>query len=228
MKIFKNSSVWLIALSLGAMSIFIPRHMVAQKSPDIRSFVTRIYPHGIPYLEAKSYGHEAVPELVKMLNDSEMEYYHANIILTLGMIGDTVSINHLKEFLASQEDEISPSSFTAVLALFQALGYLAQNGSDEAVKILSNWTRQDYWKYAKLNFSYKHYNDGILGEVFGRLAIQGLGMSGRSEARQILESLRKDKNLRSDWADNVTEALNLNLRVNEEGAEKVFGQEVGK
>ncbi len=57
-----------------------------------------------------------------------------------------------------------------------------------------------------------------------KLAIQGLGISGRPEALRVLQEMGDNSSLKTDWRDNVDEAISLNKRVMQDGAEKVFGK----
>ncbi len=219
------SVVFTIWFTVGIFENF----TVAQEvQVDVRTFVTKMYIHGIPYIEAKSYGSGAIPELLLMLNDSTFEEYWVNIVSTLGYIGDTSAVMPLLSFINKKESEISVHAFRALLTTFQAMGHLSQNGNQMAMSFLINWKEVDYWQTAKLNFSYKRYKNETLGEVFGRMAIQGLGISGRSEALEVLLKMQNDNNLQSDWFDNVEEAIILNYRVKEEGVNRVFGEEEEK
>ena len=195
-------------------------------APDLRSLVTQIYIHGIPYELAKSQGPGAVPELVAMLADPALDEYRSNIVAVLGCIGDPSAIEPLIGFVRGLDGEISVHTFRAVLTTFQSLGHLAQSGDERALSFLVDWSDDSHWATERVGFSYAVYRDERLGEVLGRLAVQGLGISGRPEAYRRLNELATG-NLREDWYDNVGEALELNGRVAVEGPRSVFS-EVGK
>ena len=59
---------------------------------DLRAFVTKWYVHGTPYAEARAYGPGAIPDLVAMLHDPEMEPHWVKVVYTLGCIGDPLSL----------------------------------------------------------------------------------------------------------------------------------------
>jgi hypothetical protein len=66
---------------------------------DVRQFVRRLYPEGIPYAQARALQPEAVPELLRLLADRREELYWTNIVTTLGMIGSAEAIEPLIRFL---------------------------------------------------------------------------------------------------------------------------------
>lgn len=185
----------------------------------------RWYPHGIPYAEARAYGPSAVPELVAMLQDPSMEPHWTKVIWTLGCIGDPAAVSPLMTFLKQQRGEVSVDAFRGVLAVMPALGMIAQSGDREALSIVMAYTNSRQWLPAGLYFGYQRYRGAALGEVLSRTAIQGLAVSGRTEARQLLESMNHSADLRPDWRDNVGEALRIHERINAEGAARVFGGE---
>ena len=51
-----------------------------------------------------------------------------------------------------------------------------------------------------------------------------LGVSGRPEALALLKGMLNGAALRSDWRDNVTEAIDLNVKMSTLGPEKVFAR----
>jgi hypothetical protein len=215
------------ALTLAALNV--PTATVFAASDegrtDVRTFVTRFYPHGIPYADAKALGARAVPELVSILKDPALEEHWTKAVWVLGCIGDSSATRPLVEFLERQHGEVSVHAFRATLAVLPALGHLARAGDAVAVQKLTSFTRPDGWKDAKLAFTYGRYRGASMGEVLGRTAIQGLGIAGTPETLVVLESLNR-VDLRPDWQDNVKEALALNARVARLGAERAFAEEV--
>lgn len=191
-------------------------------SKNVREFVTKMYIHGLPYEEAKLYGKPAVPELLKMLKDPSLEPYHANIVSALGYIGDPLASNDLVYYVEASKGEISLDRFNAILLVFQALGHIAQSGDSGAMKTLKDYTSSESWKSKKLNFSFKQYKTSVLSEVLVRQAIVGLGITGKTEAQQKLDELRRSSTTPRDLKDNLNEAMNLNEKIQKLGAKKVF------
>jgi hypothetical protein len=190
--------------------------------PDIETFVRLAYVHGVPFEMARAYGPEAVPRLVGFLENPVFEPHWVNVVYTLGYIGDERALEPLIAFLERQRGEITPQAFRAVLGVMPALGHLAREGSDRALEVLSEFLQTGQIDGDDPGFSYAIYVEEALVEVLGRLTIQGLGISGRPEALDLLTTLQS-ADLRPDWEDNVDEALVLNRRVAREGAARVFG-----
>ena len=214
-------------LTLSTLS-FTPE-IIQGQSVTIVDFVTKSYIHGVPFSEAKSFGSQALPELFSMLHSPRYEKYRSNIVAIIGMIGDESAFVPLKEYLESQEGEISQATFISLLVVFQSLGRLGQNGNMNVIAYLAQWTRPNYWEKAGLKFTYQNYRDQTLGEVLGRLAIQGLGITGNPKAIEVLENLMNHekqlkKNFNWDWSDNIEEAIALNKRISKEGVQKVFDE----
>lgn len=194
---------------------------------DLKTFVTTTYQHGMPYDEAKAFGPKVIPQLVTMLNDGNYEDYRPNIVSMIGRIGDAKAIKPLKNYLYSLKGEISYPTFISALAIFQALGYIAQNGNGEALKMLQDWTDPEYYSKSGLSFSYGNYKGSLMGSSISSLAIQGLGISGRPEALSFLKEMdnRKSSRHKQKLENSVKSAIKLNNRVKAEGPSKVFGKE---
>jgi len=194
-----------------------------EMSVDLDTFVTRTYFDGVPLGEAQAYGPEAIPRLAELLRDPSMEPHWGNIVVTIGAIGDPSGTEVLLGFLKGLDGEVPVTTFRAALLAMPALGHIARGGSPAALEALTRHVRPDGWREEGLRFSYRKYSGDALGEVFGRMAIQGLGFIPSAEARSILRGIQRSKTMRPDWTDNVSEALVLSTRVQKEGAERVFG-----
>lgn len=194
---------------------------------DLKTFVTRTYFHGMPYLEAKAYGPKAIPQLQNMLIDLNYEEYRPNIVSMIGRIGDAKGIKPLKDYLYSLKGEISYSTFISMLAIFQSLGYIAQSGNQEAIKMLTEWSDPDYYSKSGLSFTYGNYKGSLMGSSISSIAIQGLGISGRPEALNVLKQMDNPRSIknRQNLSSSVKSAIQLHNRVKLEGAAKVFGKE---
>ncbi|GGF21613.1 hypothetical protein [Hymenobacter cavernae] len=192
---------------------------------SIREFVTQFYIHGIPANEAEKYSSQDVPVLAAMLKDPVYQKSWMNIVIVLGYIGSSKATKPLVQFVDSQQGEISVETFRAVLYVFQSLGHIARKDSDkQALKALEDYLSLDSWKTKDLHFSFSRYRNEALSEVLARQAIQGLGVSGKPEANRALSDLRKSKDLRSDWVDNVDEAISRNSAIQARGVEKTLNR----
>lgn len=207
-----------IGLSYVVFWLAMPLFAGAAESAT-RTFVTQLYFHGVPYIEARSLGAAAVPELVDMLDEPELAPFWTNIVTTLGFIGDPAAVAPMLDFARRQEGEISADVFRAALSVATALGHLAHDGDDEALQQLIAWTRDT--EGSGIRLSYKHYSGAALDEVLGRMAVQALGISGRTEALERLHAMAGDRAMRADWEDNVSEALELHHKVKSRGVASV-------
>src|SRR5262245_42482827 len=191
-------------------------------SPDLRAFVTRQYVDGIPYHDAHAFGPQAVPELVSMLRDDSLEPHWSKIVFVLGAIGDPSAVEPLRSFLRRQRGEVSLGAFQAMLAVPPALGIIANGGDPVAFNTLVGFTKLNRGSNA-IRGGYRRYRGSAMKEVLGRMAIQGLGLSGTAQASKVLEAMRADRKLRSDWRDNVADANALAARVQREGLDQILG-----
>ncbi len=191
---------------------------------DLRTFVTTVHIHGLPYAEAHAYGPQAVPELVAMLKDPSLEPYWTNIVATLGCIEDASAVQPLMDFMKRPRGEISADAFRAVLSVLPAIGQIAYRGDSKALKIITDFANPNAYKSYRIRFVYGRYRDAAVVEVLGRMDIMALGVSGRAEALALLKRMLSDPNLRKEWRDNVTEAIDVNVKMSSLGPEKVFGR----
>jgi len=218
-----------IPLLLFITALFNCVHIYGQSpSVDVKTFVTRQYTHGMPYEEAKAYGPKALPELKMMLKNLAYEESRPNIVSLMGRIGDKAAIDPLMSFLYEQKGEVNYSTFIAVLATFQALGFIAQN-NDEALQILSNWSSTDYMQKMGLNISFENYKGDRMATLLSRMAIQGLGVSGRVEALTLLQNIgnpagTKRSRFNSELNADLKSAIELNRQVRTQGVTRTFGK----
>ncbi|MEL6863231.1 MAG: hypothetical protein AAFP19_02380 [Bacteroidota bacterium] len=194
----------------------------------LEEFVSGQYIHGISYEKAQSYGTDAVPQLLEMLDNPKYDAARVNIVTVLGYIGEESAWLPLVQYFERQNGEVSESTFISLLVVFQSLGHLSQQGNPAILQYLAKWTEADQWRRSALRFSHKKYRGQQLGEVIGRLAIQGLGISGRPEALAVLTNLQAQTSrlyadFKWEWSDNVEEAMSLNKVIQQSGVASVFG-----
>ena len=199
----------------------------AVSQPDevpVRTFVTRTYFEGLPYHQARTYGADVLPELHAMLYDESLEAYWPNIVGMIGYLGQPASSGELLAFLYRQQGDISGNRFRAVLEVMPALGHIAAAGDRTAIDQLIARTFRENWDDPSLNLRFGRYEKAVLGEVLGRKAIQGLGISGHPEARSRLTEMQFAGKAPSDWSDNVSEALAMQERVAAGGIGSLFAR----
>jgi hypothetical protein len=219
-----------LASLVGLLFVFpviISTNPAAAQAPsvDLRTFVTSLHSHGLPYAEAHAYGPQAVPELVAMLWDPSLEPHWTKIVATLGCIEDASAVQPLMDFMRRQQGAISADTFRAVLSVLTAIGQIAYRGDPAALKIITDFVDPGAYKSYGIGFVYGRYHDAALAEVLGRMDIAALGVSGRPEALALLKGMLNDPALRKDWRDNVAEAIDVNVKMRSLGPEKVFGKE---
>jgi hypothetical protein len=218
-----------IASLVGLLSVFlvlVPTGPAAAQAPsaDLRTFVTAPHLHGLPYAKAHAYGPNAVPELVTMLRDPFFEPHWAKIVAMLGCIEDASAVQPLMDFMKRPQGEVSASTFRAVLSVLTALGQIAYGGDPTALKIITDFVDSAAYKSYAIRFTYGRYRDEALADILGRMDIMALGVSGRPEALALLKGMLNGSALRNDWRDNVTEAIDLNVKMSTLGPEKVFAR----
>ncbi len=203
----------------------------AQRMP-IQEFIAKTYFHGVPYMEAKAYGPQAVPALLQMLDDARMEPHRINILSTIGMIGSSTATQPLIRFFESRQGNLSYIDFISTLVVFQAMGYIAQGGDDKAYNYLVKWVQADQWQKSGLTFSYGSYQGPKMGQMIREIAIQGLGISGRADALERLLALARqvdnqaqDNSSISNLHQIIHDAIHMNQEIQTLGAEHVFSEE---
>jgi hypothetical protein len=213
--------------ALFAFLLFLPsdRALAQTPSADLKTFVTSFYAHGLPYTDAHAFGPEAVGELVAMLKDPSLEAHWAKIVATLGFIEDASAVQPLMDFMKRQTGPITSDAFRAILGVLPAIGQIAYRGDPTALEIITNFVDPGAYRSYGIDFIYSRYHDDAIGEVLGRADIMALGVSGRPEALALLRRMGNDPALRQAWQSEVTNAIDLNVKMNTLGPEKVFTKE---
>jgi len=212
---------------LFGLLVLLPSDRVFAQTPsvDLRTFVTSTYAHGLPYADAHAYGPEAVPQLVAMLNDRSLEADWAKIVVTLGFIEDASAVQPLMQFMKGQTGPISSDAFRAILSVLPAVGQIAYRGDGTALQIITDFVDPGAYRSYGIDFVYSRYHDDAIGEVLGRADIMALGVSGRPEALALLKQMSGDPALRPAWKSEVTNAIDVNVKMSTLGPERVFAKE---
>jgi hypothetical protein len=197
---------------------------VGESAMDIKEFVRSIHIHGVPYTRASAYPADVVPVLLEMLRDPAEEPYRVNIVATLGMIGDPRAVQPLLELFAEGGGQLSDEEFKVRKTVVISLGYLLNKTEDrEALEFLAeglnpeSWTRKVGWESPE-GLSEEHTQSQLT-----KMAVWGLALSGRPEAREALVSLQQaplatfSEGTRGIFLDVVQEAAETYLTVAEQG-----------
>jgi hypothetical protein len=108
---------------------------------DFREFVKRGFYEGMPYTEAREqFGPDAVPILIKLLDDAEYAPHWAKVAQLVGYISrDSKSVPALLTYAARADDWRGldgTAGYRRVLGKIEAVGWLGLVGSEEATKAL--------------------------------------------------------------------------------------------
>jgi len=148
-----------------------------------------------------------------MLDNAELANTHANAILMLGILGEPRVVGKLKNYLFSAHDtaEVTQeqnewrfSTYAAILQVPTALGALISRYANEknsdinyAEKLLSSGLDPEFWR-TTLHWP-RNAQDKYKKTTSVNLAIRsalGLGLSGRTTAREKLGTVKTTKDLK--------------------------------
>ena len=192
----------------------------------VESFVRQTFVHGVPYATASQYGPETVPKLLAMLNAPTEKDHWANIVITLGIIGDPRAVESLIAFVEKGGDSRSnPVHYRAKTSALMAMGYLInKSGSQKAIAYLKNYIEPSGMGETPMHG--RGAFQPVLAErdtQLSTMAILGLALSGHPTAKEVLQSLQRPATTEStarfqaQVSDVVSEALKTYETVNREG-----------
>src|SRR5262249_10742654 len=177
--------------------------------------VRRHYAEGLPYAEIRRFGPAALPRLRAMLKDAAEREYWSNIAGAIGIVGGPDASETLIGFVdASGNRALDADSYRAALTAVMALGYVANSGDERALSFLAAAARRS-------NAPSQH-TDSLRLEpsTIGVQAILGLGLSGRPEARTVLEELQRSED--ASLRERATDALRIHKAVASKGLAEYF------
>lgn len=202
----------------------------ARELVPVREFVRPQFHHGIPYAVAHSYGPEAVPELIEILQNPGLKEQWSNVIWVLGMIGDAEATPVLLDFAQRRfEGEVDRPTFTALLQVNQALGFLAREPGSDAFLFLREGSVAEAWP-SRVRWTFGRVSGREQSVLMAQLAINGLGIAASDEAIEYLKELesRVEEKEAILYRDNIREGLEMALRIRELGYERVFSGGYGR
>lgn len=197
---------------------------------DVRDFVRQTFIHGVPYEEASRYGSNATPVLLEMLSDPKEKTSWANIVVTLGIIGDEAAVAPLVRFFTDEERELSDSEYAAKSSVLISLGYLINKSkSEKALSFLKESLDPSVWAHRNVRWAGPHFaSTEDRDEQLSTMAILGLALSGQPSAREAIERLREPapteaaKRFRAKVKDVVDLALRDHEAISKEGLQGYY------
>jgi hypothetical protein len=172
------------------------QHRQKANDPEtVRAFVRQTYIEGIPFNEVKRMSPSlALPVLIKMLDDSREEQYWTNIVVTLGMLGDSRAVAPLINFITRSEErsELSPPQAVAKTSAVMSLGYIINKTiKGQALTFLAEGVDPQVWENRNIQWSSSFYPSmRERNNQLATMSILGLAISGRPEAEKILRDLQ--------------------------------------
>lgn len=153
---------------------------------SIDAVIRRHYPEGLPYARIRRAGPAALARLRAILNDPAENEWWPNAVGAIGIIGGPDASAALIGFIqAHSERALEPDTYRAALTAVAALGYVAHGGDARAMGFVADAAR-------RVNAPSAPARDLRLApSAIGVQAILALGISGRPEARAVLEELQR-------------------------------------
>lgn len=156
----------------------------------VDDFVQVLYPHGVPYAEARALGSAAEPRLRQLLDLPAMAPHRSNIVITLGMLGSGASVDRLIQLIETGNGILSAEEVSLRMDAVMALGYAAYADPNRTTKALAyllegadlaRWPPRVHWKLDR---------GGDAGPRLRDRAIGGLGLSAQPEALRKLQAMQ--------------------------------------
>ena len=153
----------------------------------IRNFVTPLYPEGVPYDEARSFGVGAVKELLSLIDEPSMVDSRSNVVVTIGMIGGATAEAALRKVVEQGTGKQSQAQYLLRLDAEMSLGYAANVATTpDTLNYLIAGLQSGVWDSRVL------WERPEGGNPFLRLrerTIMALGLSGKPEAKTAMQNL---------------------------------------
>ena len=182
-------------LAVAFFSGFLPAEAEVNPALPVEQFVGELYPHGVPYAQAASYGPAAVPMLVAILKDPRWEPRWSNAATVLSVIGDPAGVDAVIEFIRDPgTGEVTAERRWARGNAVLSLGYAANRGNGKALQYLQYGLDPGAWQQLGLrgrrvqSAEVEVDDDESEDELLSERAAFGLALSGRPEAKAALEA----------------------------------------
>lgn len=196
----------------------------AQPGLDAEALARRVYYEGVPYAAARALSDADAARLAAMLVDPREREWWPNIVVMLGIAGREGAYPALAAAAsAGSSGEVDRPAYKLQTAIPLAMGHLARS-DPRALAWLEDRVRNGG---GEPGFSFRAMRAERLADQLRRLAVMGLGLSGRPEARPLLEAIAGEGRAArgvagSPLASQADEALRLLARIAAEGPDAVL------
>jgi len=187
----------------------------ADAGDPVDRLVRQVYFEDLPYDEARALGPGAAERLLTLLHDPGEAEFHANIVLSLGILGAPGTYEALMAWAQAWDaGEVDRPGFRARRVLPYAMGHLARTDARALA-----WLAQRAERGGAPSWSFGVLREERLASLERGASIRGLALSGLPAARVELERLAARPELSEDarLARSVREALALHAAVSREG-----------
>ncbi len=177
-------------------SAFYPALNNERDSIPVGEFVRQVFVTGVPYEQASKYTSKQIPELMLMLADTTNLRYWANVVVTLGIIGDEKAVDSIISLIKlDRPGKISRELYNAKTAAIMALGYLInKSGNQKALDFLKGCLNPHAWDDSQPNWESPFQGAQEARNIqLSSIAILGLTLSGHPDAIAALELLKDPK-----------------------------------
>ena len=186
-------------------------------SPKLDNFVKQTYIHGVPFQQARALGPGAVPKLIKMLSNKRYEKHWANVVVTLGFIGDNRAVDPMIKFITqSRAATISQNNIVAKRSAVMSLGYIVnKTGNKKAFDFLAKSLEPNIWRTRKVTWRTRLIKPGVRDKSLTKMAVLGLAVTGKKEAADVLKKFKlsaKYKNNKTLYIKNMPQIIDSSIQ----------------
>lgn len=190
----------------------------------ITEFATRVFPHGVPYDEARQYSSADLDQIIPWLSQNERTAHWGNVVAIIGIVADSRSSQILRDFIMrSGSGILSNVDYQSRFSAIVHLGYVVNGSGDVAARrFLEDRAIPSAWAGLPWRASY-HASDNERNSDLATAAALGLGLIGDGQAASALEQARisYERQLGGGSSQGylaaVEEALRANARISDVG-----------
>ena len=192
----------------------------------LTEFITHPYRHGLPpYDIVMSFGPGALPIVRQRLEEPGFAQFRPGMLIMIGYVGGPSETTLLEHYVMDRfEGELEESDLRAVMAALLALGCISDR-DPAALAFLKSATNPAHFN--KVPFSSSIRGSEGLRLLLSKIAINGIGLSGRKEAEPILLELQLHPYSRNQLG-NVWDSLKGHRRLMEVGRSALYGAPINK